>query len=359
MHVHRIIALALAWIFHSGNASGMEPVRISADSKHFVLKESGARFVPWGFNYLGEQDTLLEEYWGEKWDSIAEDFREMRALGANVIRIHLQLETYMAGPDQTKPAALARLRKLLDLAQENSLYLDLTGLSCYRLARVPPWLDGLSEAERWAVHERFWRAVAETCKGHPAVFCYDLMNEPVVTEAKAGEHPWLTGELGGFHFVQRIANQPGKRTQQEVAAAWVKQMTTAIRDVDPENLITVGVIPWVQVWPGAKLDFYCPEAAKHLDFVSVHFYPQAGKVAETITALKAYEIGKPIVIEETFPLSCSLKELEQFMDGASTIADGWVAHYFGKTATEHRREPGLNNAIIADFLDFWKSKVPR
>jgi hypothetical protein len=184
------------------------------------------------------------------------------------------------------------------------------------------------------------------------------MNEPVVTESKPGEHPWLTGELGGFHFVQRIANQPGKRTQQEVAAAWVKQMTTAIREMDPGSLITVGVIPWAQIWPGAKLDFYCAEAAQHLDFVSVHFYPQAGKVTETITALKAYDIGKPIVIEETFPLSCSLKELEQFMDGAAGIADGWMSHYFGRTAAEHRRETGLNNAIIADFLDFWKRKSP-
>ena len=29
---------------------------------------------------------------------------------------------------------------------------------------------------------RFWEAVAATCRNRPAVFCYDLMNEPIVTE---------------------------------------------------------------------------------------------------------------------------------------------------------------------------------
>ena len=26
----------------------------------------------------------------------------------------------------------------------------------------------------------FWEAVAETCKDSPAIFCYDLMNEPIL-----------------------------------------------------------------------------------------------------------------------------------------------------------------------------------
>ena len=247
-------------------------------------KASGTRFTPWGFNYLGEFGTVFEEYWAEKWPAIEEDFREMRKLGANVIRVHLQLPTYMAGPDQTRPEELARLRRLLDLARDQGLYLDLTGLGCYRLAQVPKWLDALSESERWATQARFWEAIAETCKGHPAVFCYDLMNEPVITAAKEGEHPWLTGEMGGFHFVQRIANQLGKRTQAEIAAAWVAQMAGAIRKADPEGLITVGVIPWAMIWPNAKPVFYAPAAAKHLDFVSVHFYPQKGKVREALTA---------------------------------------------------------------------------
>ena len=336
----------------------LEPVRISADGTHFILKNSGVVFKPWGFNFLGKQDTLLEECWGEKWPSIQEAFREMNKLGANVIRVHLQLSVYMSAPDQTRAEELKRLRRLLDLAQECGLYLDVTGLSCYHLAQVPKWYDELNEARRWDVQENFWRAIAETCKGHPAVFCYDLMNEPIITEAKAGEHPWLTGELGGMHFVQRISNKLEKRSQKEIAAAWVERLTKAIRKVDPDHLITVGVIPWAQIWPNAKPVFYSAEGAKFLDFVSVHFYPQAGKVKEAITALKVYDIGKPIVIEETFPMSCSLAELDEFIQGSNGIAEGWISHYFGKTIAEHRKENDIRNAIIADFLVYWQKKAP-
>ena len=42
----------------------------------------------------------------------------------------------------------------------------------------------LDERPRWDVQARFWEAVARACADSPAVFCYDLMNEPVVSEDK-------------------------------------------------------------------------------------------------------------------------------------------------------------------------------
>jgi branched-chain amino acid transport system permease protein len=80
----------------------------------------------------------------------------MRKLGANVVRIHLQFGTYMKEPDAFDEAALGRLRKMLDLAQETGLYLDLTGLSCYHLDHIPAWYDALDEKERWDVQARWW-----------------------------------------------------------------------------------------------------------------------------------------------------------------------------------------------------------
>jgi hypothetical protein len=43
----------------------------------------------------------------------------------------------MDGPDRPSPQALARLGRLVDLAEKTRLYLDLTGLGCYRRADVP------------------------------------------------------------------------------------------------------------------------------------------------------------------------------------------------------------------------------
>ncbi len=334
--------------------AAMEPVRLSTDGSHFVLKGSGKTFTPWGFNYLGEFGTVFEEYWAEKWPDIATDFREMKKLGANVVRVHLQLPTYMAAPDRMRPEALARLGKLLDLAQETGLYLDVTGLGLYRIKDVPPWLDALDEAARWKVQAFFWQEIARVCKGDPGVFCLDLMNEPIVNEPKPGEPAWLGGELEGFYFVQRIAKELKGRTQAEIAAAWVKQLTEAIRRVDREALITVGVIPWAQVWPTARPVFYAPEAAKHLDFVSVHLYPRKDKLDADLAALKVYDIGKPLVIEETFPLNCPLADFERFTRASRPIADGWIGHYFGKTIAEHRQGKEMRDAIMAEFLAWWK-----
>ncbi|PAW63888.1 MAG: hypothetical protein B9S38_16870, partial [Verrucomicrobiia bacterium Tous-C4TDCM] len=83
----------------------------------------------------------------------------MKALGANVVRIHLQLGKVMNTPDQPDPKTLARLVQLLDPAGEKGLYLDLTGLGCYHAKDVPAWYDALPEEKRWAVQARFWKAV--------------------------------------------------------------------------------------------------------------------------------------------------------------------------------------------------------
>ena len=54
-------------------------------------------------------------------------FGQMKKLGANVVRIHLQLGKFMDGPDKPNAKALDRLGKLLELAERTGLYLDLTG----------------------------------------------------------------------------------------------------------------------------------------------------------------------------------------------------------------------------------------
>ena len=336
----------------------MEKVTIATDGTRFVLADSGKTFVPWGFNYLGTFGELVEEYWATDWPRVEKDFREMRKLNANVVRVHLQFGTYMKGPAEADPAELRRLRKMLDLARETGLYLDITGLNCFRLKATPAWYDAMGEAERWEAQAAFWEAIARTCAGHPAVFCYDLMNEPVVGGApKAGEPRWVGGELGGFYFVQRLTTDPGKRSGAEIAEAWVAKQTAAIRRHDPRTPITVGVIPWAHVWPNAKPLFYSPEVGRHLDFVSIHLYPGKGEVQKAVAALAVYDIGKPLVVEETFPLSCSIGELDQFIDGTADRADGWISHYFGRTIEEHREGAEPGGAAVAEFLEYWRDKA--
>ena len=333
-------------------------IQPSEDASHFVLAESGERIVMWGVNYDHDGDgRLLEDYWEDEWSTVVEDFREIKALRANVVRIHLQVARFLDGPDKPNEAGLARLARLVQLAEQTGLYLDVTGLGCYHKQDLPPWYDALEETARWNAQACFWRAVADVCKDSPAIFCYDLMNEPILPGKKT-ETEWLAGELSGQYFVQRISLDLAGRTRHEVARDWVKQMTSAIREVDQRHMITVGVIPWALTFKGAKPLFYSPEVGGPLDFVSVHFYPKKGEVAEALEALKVYEVGKPLIIEEMFPLRCSNEELEEFIDKSRKHVDGWISFYWGRTIEENEQQGDLPGAVIARWLRTFRSKSP-
>jgi hypothetical protein len=155
------------------------------------LEAPAEPFVPWGFNYDHDrQGRLLEDYWIERWDDVVEDFREMRQLGANTVRIHLQLGRFLDSPQAVSATQIQQLRKLVQLAEAEQLRLNVTGLGCYHKAAIPTWYDGLTEQQRWEVQGFFWKSIALACRESPAIFCYDLMNEPV---SPAGVRPGMTG----------------------------------------------------------------------------------------------------------------------------------------------------------------------
>ena len=334
-------------------------VRLGEDGRRFVNVRTGKRFIAWGFNYdHDDAGRLIEDYWDEAWPTIVEDFGEMKTLGANVVRVHLQTARFMKTPDEVDAKALEQLARLVELAEKTGLYLDITGLGCYHKKDVPAWYDALDEAGRWRVQTRFWEAVAKTCAANDAVFCYDLMNEPILP-GKNKETDWLAGEFGGKHFVQRISLDLAGRTREEVARAWVDTLVGAIRKHDPDTLVTVGVIPWAHVFPNAKPLFYSKEVGRNLDFVSVHFYPKKGEVDKALAALAVYDVGKPIVIEECFPLACGMEDFDAFVDGSRKLADGYVGFYWGKTIEEYEGKTNdMAAAIMAAWLRYFVAKGP-
>jgi hypothetical protein len=282
----------------------------------------------------------------------------MKALGANVVRVHLQTARFMTDAEHTNAANLARLKKLVKLAEETGLYLDITGLGCYHAKEVPAWYNDLAETARWDVQARFWKAVTGVCKDSPALFCYDLMNEPILTGGD-DKTSWTPGKpLGDKNFVQRITLDTAGRTDKEVAAAWVDKLSTAIRDVDKHTMITVGVIPWAQVFKGAKPLFYSPEASGPLDFVSIHLYPGKDKLDADLAAMKVYDIGKPLVVEEIFPLNAGFEGTEAFMDKATPPVDGWISFYWGKSIDEYKQKGDIGGAVIGDWLKRLRDRSP-
>lgn len=350
------VALALLVILTS-TASQSEPkkmewIKVGRDGRSFVLASSGKVFAPRGFNYDRDADgRLLEDYWETEWPKVEQDFAEMKALGANVVRIHLQFGRFMQSPNKADSKALDRLARLVSLGEGLGLRVDITGLACYKKEHIPDWYDALPERERWRAQAAFWEAIAARLAEHPGVFCYDLMNEPVVPAEHRGPGEWLAPPFAGFCYVQFITLDPQGRSRTEIAQDWLRTMRSAIRKHDKRHLITVGMLPTTSA------GFVPKEVARELDYLSVHVYPESAKMQESVDVLKEFSAGKPLVIEEVFPMHCSIPELRQFLKDSEKYSAGWIGFYWGKTAEEYRKSDSISDAIMLGWLELFRQET--
>jgi len=356
---HGLAALAAVLLAAPSCAAlPMQRVCVAPDGRGFVLAPSRQPFTPWGHNYAS---CNIEESWDKDWSIIARDFAEMKKLGATVARVHLQFPRFMDGPDKPNARSLKQLARLLGIAEKTGVYLDITGLACYNPKERAAWYDNLSDQDRWTVQARFWEAVAATCASSPAVFCYDLMNEPVAGARNEGG--WYGGRLGGYDFLQWLFLARKDLPREELARQWCHTLATAIRKHDPHHLITVGLLPPLN---GKYFFGFVPEKiAPELDFIAVHIYPKAGKVDEALRDLKLFLVpGKPLIVEETFPLSCGTAELRQFLLESRGTACGWIGHYLKETPEElvALRQAGkitIAQAILLSWLDLFRDLGPQ
>lgn len=326
-------------------------VLLSKDRTSFVLEGSEQPFRASGFNYdHDENGRLLEDYWESEWPKIEEDFREMKVLGAKVIRIHLQFGRFMQSPTEIRKEAIDRLVRLVQLARETRLYLNLTGLGCYHKGDVPAWYDALDEEQRWEAQAQFWIAVAKATRNESSIFCFDLMNEPVVSGGKRPPGDWLGPPFAGKHFVQFVSLDPMQRSRPTVAKAWISKLTAAIRSEDPQRLITVGLVDWSLDRPGLTSGFVPHVVEPHLDFISVHIYPESMKLEQALETLKGFDLKIPLVVEECFPLKCTSQELIDVMKRADFV-EGWTSFYWGADQETLRRSSRLQDAMLLHWLE--------
>jgi hypothetical protein len=362
--LYRSHAVLLACLI-SLPASAAQPswIAVNKSGDGFVLSSTGAAFVPWGFNYQrDERLRLLEDYWNDEgpdgWAKVERDFREMKRLGANVVRINLQFARFMDAPGTPNRKNLARLGALISLAERVGVYLDVTGLGTFRNADVPSWYRDLAERERWSAQAQFWKAVARVGANRPGIFAYNLMNEPLVATEKRAAGEWTHPlELEGVRYIEYINLDPARRTAAEIARAWLRQMTQAIRAHDRRHLITVGLV-WVSNANPENFPVKPSEIAAEVDFLAVHAYPAAGKVDDALNYVAHYRKGKPVVIEETFPLQCSPEEYADFLRRSRGVASGWLAQYWSLTPDDLQGKTDLVSSLMLESLKSFQSLDP-
>ncbi len=331
-------------------AADMETVAVAPNKKGFILSQSGDRYTPWGHNYASVD--ILERLAKDP-ERVEREFAEMKAAGTTVARIHPEMPRIMSSPGKVDPQALEQLKKLLKIAESSGVHLMVTGLACYKIEDRLAWYDSMDEQDRWKTQALFWETIAQTCAASPAVFAYDLVNEPAAFGKRSDG--WFMGRMGDVEFCQRLSLEPGDRTGDDVFREWTKQMVAAIRKHDQTHLVTMGMLPF----PGAYR-----VAAEQLDFVSPHLYPKSGKVDDEINLLKKFDWGKPIVIGETFPLSCSAEDERDFLLNSRELAHGWIGHWPDESPAElaelrRSGEATIQNAIWLSWVELFQEVGPQ
>lgn len=135
-------------------------------------------------------------------------------------------------------------------------------------------------------------------------------------------------------------------------------MTQAIRKHDQRHLITVGMI-WIDnSHPEEAAGFPPAKIAPEVDFFAVHVYPERGKVNVALNSLNRYNMGKPIVVEETFPLKCGPMEWGEFVQRSRGTASGWLGHYWSLTPEDLKGTTDPSGRLMLAFLNLFQNLNP-
>ena len=156
---------------------------------------------PWGFytNYPDpDHPNITDDMLTDAMSTAAgrarveAQLKGMRAHNGTLWRIFPQFQDVLAGPSTVNKTGIATLTAALDMAHAHGMKATVTGLSDFVPAHNPAWLNEIgedidSEAKIQAVSELWWSTLAKAWKGHPAVFSFDLQNEPI----------WMSGPTSG------------------------------------------------------------------------------------------------------------------------------------------------------------------
>ena len=317
------------------------------------LTLAGEPFRVYGFNYIGGADRMgtlrfFARPTPRRHDQIARDMSTARRLGANSLRIYLELFAFIDGADgRPRREALVALERVLREAEAVGLLLDLTGNLVWRPGGAPRWYDELPAERRWAIQATFWTAVARVAAGSPAVLCYELTSEPWI-----GAEPrrsWYGGRFAGYDFGQVIHRNPAGTDPQALARRWIELLSRAIRDHDPDHPIGIGLLPAVAG------SFSPVNVAGLLDLLLVHCYPTNQGVEAACRVIREFASHRrPVILGETFRLFADTAAQRQFLLRCAPHVSGYLAFFDGRSPGEvtiARPADRIYQAGLAQVLD--------
>jgi endo-1,4-beta-mannosidase len=314
----------------------------------------------------------------------------MNKLGVNCARVFLTTGSFQPTVDTVNEDALRKLDKLVEIARASRIRLMLTGPDHWEGA-APYWRDDRFAGEQaLKALEKFWTVVGGRYRGEPAIFAWDLLNEPhapwFVEKWRPLWNTWLqstynnmdalkiawgaelkpTDKWGDVAVPENREDSGNTRLRdwqlfrEHIADEWVRRQAEAIRKVDPTHLITVGYIQWsYPLFRGGKPDIYSAfnprRQVRWLDFITMHFYPLMGEPVHSkeswdknltyLQAVLAYcHVGKPVVLGEygwygggapqQYPYFSEAEQarwIRAEIEASRSLACGWLSWPFADT----------------------------
>jgi len=200
---------------------------------------------------------------------VAADFARIAACGLDCVRVFLTWEDFEPAPNRVDRAALDRLIEVADLADEFELALLPTLFTGHMsgVNWIPGWALGDPGGDarfRVVSHGRVAGAGLRNWYIDPEIEAAQCLLAAEVAKALKGHPALLAWDLGNENSNCVI---PPSR---EAAGGWLARITSAIRGVDSEALITVG-LHMEDLEEDRRLGPI--DASPCCDFLSMHGYP--------------------------------------------------------------------------------------
>jgi hypothetical protein len=288
-------------------------IRVADDNWNFTDSDSGVSWHPIGCNYFDPETGWAPKVW-QRFDAdrVATHFDMMQGIGVNAVRVFLSYAGFMSEPGVIDKESMAKCRKLVEIAARHDIRVNFEGPCGWE--GTPDWIKALltDRGEYFAndvwLREltAFWGRFAGALAEDPAVYAYDLLNEPhmgwdapsirkrwnehlrvrfgseqAMKAAMGGEMP---GGTWGDYDVPPNENRPGspliwefQQLRDQVAVDFCKRCSEAIKAVAPKQLVTIGLHPGTVPLDGGTPERYFgflpQKIAPVLDYIALHWYP--------------------------------------------------------------------------------------
>jgi endo-1,4-beta-mannosidase len=318
-----------------------------------------------GVNYWPRRKAM---YWWNDFDAgeVREEFGIIRGIGLNVVRLFLLWDDFQPQPDSVDKKVLANLISVADIAAQNNLGLDVTFFTGHMSGPnwSPRWLLGgplpphdwirdvvsqgkvvqggyrnmFHDAIALPAQELLLRTVVSALKDHPAVWMWNLGNEP---DLFAWPNDYKAGR------------------------GWVRKMVDLIHEIDPMHPVTCGLHgDSLHRDNGLRIDQVFAET----DVAVMHSYPMYTEWARQpldpdfvpfTCAVTAALGGKPVLMEEFGGCTAAPgeesyimrwethgRQREQFMASEEDLAE------FLRLTLPKLQESGATGAMVWCFADY-------